>query len=93
MSRTRNSLAVLLLAAGGVLGTAVSAPAHVPDPETFIFSNESYARFLHASPQERQLIEDDPDYREAWLSCLPPGRVEPNIWGHGYVCIPEGAVQ
>ncbi|MEU8891570.1 hypothetical protein [Streptomyces sp. NPDC048442] len=96
MSRTRTSLAVLLLAAAGVLGVAspALAVAHCPKPPgTHVFSNEDHARFLLASPQERRLIENNPEYYEAWLGCPAPSRVEPNVWGSGYVCIPEGAVQ
>ncbi|MFD3513124.1 hypothetical protein [Streptomyces sp. NPDC058657] len=95
MSRTRTTLAVLLLAASGVLGVAspALARAHCPEPATLLLSDERYARFLAASPQEQRLIENNPRYREAWLGCEAPGRVEPNLWGEGYVCIPEGAVQ
>ncbi|MFJ2740733.1 hypothetical protein ACIO3O_13790 [Streptomyces sp. NPDC087440] len=93
MSRTRTSLAALVLAAAATVGSAAPALADCPEHGTLIFSNENYARYLDASPDERRLIEQDPAYFEVWSRCLPPHRVEPNIWGPGYVCIPEGAVQ
>lgn len=95
MSRTRISLAALLLATAGAVGVASPALAfvHCPKPATLVLSDENYARFLQATGQERRLIESNSEYRDAWLGCAPPSRVEPNIWGPGYVCIPDGAVQ
>ncbi|MGW7417934.1 hypothetical protein [Streptomyces sp. NPDC054863] len=95
MFRTRTTLAVLMLAAAGALGVAspALALAHCPEPVTLVLSDEDHERFLLESPEIRRLIQSDREYRDAWLGCAAPSRVEPNIWGQGYVCIPEGAVQ
>ncbi|MFF0745429.1 hypothetical protein ACFYVL_34025 [Streptomyces sp. NPDC004111] len=95
MSRTRITLAALLLAAAGAVSVASPALAavHCPKPGTVVMSDESYVRFLMADPEEQQLILTNPEYAKAWTGCLPPDRVEPNMWGPGYVCLPEGAVQ
>ncbi|MFI0976036.1 hypothetical protein ACH4SP_03295 [Streptomyces sp. NPDC021093] len=95
MSRTRTSLAALLLAAAGALGVAspALALAHCPDPVTAALSDEAYERLQKESPDAQELIKSNPAYRDVWLGCAAPSRVEPNVWGQGYVCIPEGAVQ
>ncbi|WP_329117789.1 hypothetical protein [Streptomyces sp. NBC_01465] len=94
MPHIRTSLTALLLAAAGSLGVAAPALAACPGPpSTLVLSNEDYDRFAQASPDEQRLIWDDAAYRSVWLDCLPPNHVEPNMWGSGYVCLPEGAVQ
>ncbi|MCX5206328.1 hypothetical protein OG897_33595 [Streptomyces sp. NBC_00237] len=93
MPRTRTSLAALALAAAASVGAVAPALAHCPEPATFFLSDENNERYLDAPAEERRLIEQNPEYREVWTDCLPPSRVEPNVWGPGYVCIPEGALQ
>lgn len=93
MSRIRTGIAVVLLTAAASLGAASPALAHCPEPGTIVLSDENYARFVLESPEEQHLITENSEYRAVWLECLPPSRVEPNLWGPGYVCIPEGAVQ
>ncbi|MEB3965179.1 hypothetical protein OKJ48_33885 [Streptomyces kunmingensis] len=89
--------AVVLVLAASVVS---SAPALAADPApatgTVVLSDEAYDRFAHADPGEQELIMTNRSYLEAWLFCLrsaEPSHVEPNAWGHGYVCIPDGAVQ
>ncbi|CAM5275922.1 hypothetical protein GCM10010329_46390 [Streptomyces spiroverticillatus] len=94
MSRTRTSLAALVLAVAGAIGTAAPAlAADCPEHGTVIMSNETFDRYVAASPDEQRLIMEDPAYFEVWQNCLPPSHVERNAWGPGYVCLPEGAVQ
>ncbi|GAA3487371.1 hypothetical protein [Streptomyces cremeus] len=94
MSRTRTPLAALVLAAAASVGVAAPAPADGHEPAgTLVLSDEDFARYLAAPAHEQRLIEQNPRYREVWAGCLPPSRVEPNVWGPGHVCVPQGALQ
>ncbi|MFF0742960.1 hypothetical protein ACFYVL_21430 [Streptomyces sp. NPDC004111] len=94
MSRFRISLALLLCAAAGSLGAAAPALAQCPSPEIAALSDDAYDRYSRASPDERQLIEENARYRTVWVRCLPPNRVERNAGGKGgYLCVGKGTVR
>ncbi|MFI6642649.1 hypothetical protein [Streptomyces sp. NPDC050504] len=93
MPRFRTRLAVALLAAAGSLGFASPALAHCPDPAPLLLSDENFVRFVQESPEEQRLILENAEYRAVWLECPRPDHVEKNMWGPGYICLPEGVVQ
>ncbi|MEV3854131.1 hypothetical protein AB0J38_07370 [Streptomyces sp. NPDC050095] len=94
--RTVIAGAVLALTAPVVWSASAQAVEPEPGTGTVVLSNEAYDGFVRTDKGEQELIVRDPSYREAWLACLgskEPSHVEPNGWGPGYVCLPDGAVQ
>ncbi|MER5886198.1 hypothetical protein ABT160_20440 [Streptomyces sp. NPDC001941] len=96
--RIRTATGAAALALTATVAWAAPALAACPEPGTgtVVLSNEAYETYVRADDDEQLLIMTNPAYREAWLNCLrstEPSHVEPNAWGPGYVCIPDGAVQ
>ncbi|MEV0095928.1 hypothetical protein [Streptomyces sp. NPDC050738] len=96
--RIRTAAGAVVLALAASVAWSVPASAVDPDPGsgTVVMSNEEYDSLLRADQDEQGRILTDPAYRLAWFSCLSseePSHVEPNAWGPGYVCIPDGPVQ